>query len=81
LDSAVGGSSGISLESERLYFWPLGQAAEAAMERVWRGVAPPGAAAPAPAVVPVLFGREVVVQRSAGGAAWVRGRGLVGGAR
>jgi predicted ATPase len=65
--------------SERLYFWPLGPAAEAEMERAWAratggssGSSGSGGSGGGEQL-PVLFGRRLAVPRAAGGAAWVRG--------
>lgn len=56
------------------YFFPLGPAADAALETQWRRLVPDdgsgGAAAASPAELPVMFGRTLRVERAAGGAAW-----------
>lgn len=81
-----GGAGGGGLGGERLYLWPLGPAADAELERLWRNASGGAAAAAVPVAgseaagrgaaaggeaVPVLFGRQLAVPRAAGGAAWV----------
>lgn len=63
------------------YFFPLGTAAEAALEAQWRQLALCGSAGGAPAApadLPVMFGRSLRVGRAAGGAAWFRFEELCG---
>ncbi|PSC70423.1 lactation elevated 1 isoform X1 [Micractinium conductrix] len=72
--AAAAAAAAAPLHPHASYFYPLGGPAEAALEAQWAALAAPSAAAAASssgsAELQVMFGRQLRVERAAGGAAW-----------